>query len=250
MNTPATFTVDDPRFTTGVVVGPSMLTLDGPEHRRHRAPFAGPFRLDAVRERFTAVVADETERLIDAFEPAGRTELRRSFAGPLAAAVVMHALGLRGTDPAVVLGWYDGIVEAVDELTKGRPLGERGQTLLRGPARRARAGARPRGGRLAGRGRGAGRGRARARGGGLQRRRPDVRRHRDDRGDDRQRGPAPAREPGRAARASRPTRAWSPRRSRSRCGSSRPRRCSIATRRATSSSAARRSAAATSSASR
>jgi cytochrome P450 len=128
MNTPETFTVDDPRFTTGRVVGPSMLTLDGAEHRRHRAPFAGPFRLDAVRERFTAMVAEETERLIDAFEPAGRTELRRSFAGPLAAAVVMHALGLRGTDPGVVLGWYDGIVEAVDELTKGRPPGERGRT--------------------------------------------------------------------------------------------------------------------------
>jgi cytochrome P450 len=128
MNTPETFTVDDQRFTTGRVVGPSMLTLDGPEHRRHRTPFAGPFRLDAVRERFTAVVADETERLIDAFEPAGRAELRRSFAGPLSAAIVMHALGLRGTDPAVVLGWYDGIVEAVDELTKGRPLSERGQT--------------------------------------------------------------------------------------------------------------------------
>jgi cytochrome P450 len=128
MNTPETFTVDDPRFTTGRVVGPSMLTLDGAEHRRHRAPFAGPFRLDAVRARFTAVVAEETERLIDAFEPAGWAELRRSFAGPLAAAIVMHALGLRLTDPAVVLGWYDGIVEAVDELTKGRPLGERGRT--------------------------------------------------------------------------------------------------------------------------
>jgi cytochrome P450 len=127
MNAPETFTVDDPRFTTGRVVGPSMLTLDGAEHRRHRVPFAGPFRLDAVRERFTAVVAEETERLIDAFEPAGRAELRRSFAGPLAAAVVLHALGLRGTDPAVVLGWYDGIVEAVDELTRGRPLSERGQ---------------------------------------------------------------------------------------------------------------------------
>ena len=128
MNTPDTFTVDDPRFTTGQVVGPSMLTLDGAEHRRHRAAFAGPFRLDAVRERFTAVVAEESERLIDAFEPAGRAELRRGFAGPLAAAVVMHALGLRGTDPAVVLGWYDGIVEAVDDLTKGRPPGERGRT--------------------------------------------------------------------------------------------------------------------------
>ena len=127
MNDAATFTVDDPRFSTGRVVGPSMLTLDGGEHRRHRAPFAGPFRLEAVRERFRALVAEETERLIDAIEPAGRAELRRSFAGPLAAAVVMHALGLRGTSPEVVLGWYDGIVGAVDELTKGRPLSDRGQ---------------------------------------------------------------------------------------------------------------------------
>jgi cytochrome P450 len=127
MNDPATFTVDDPRFTTGQVVGPSMLTLDGCEHRRHRTPFAGPFRLAAVRERFTALVAEETERLIDGFAPAGRTELRRSFAGPLAAATVMHALGLRDTDPAAVLGWYDGIVEAVDDLTRGRPLGARGR---------------------------------------------------------------------------------------------------------------------------
>src|SRR3954447_25085773 len=51
------FTVDDARFSTGQVVGPSMLTLDGDVHARHRGPFARPFRLDAVRERFTAVVA-------------------------------------------------------------------------------------------------------------------------------------------------------------------------------------------------
>src|SRR5215212_1167760 len=54
MRHPETFTVDDPRFSTGRVIGPSMLTLDGPEHGRHRGPFAGPFRLAAVRERFTA----------------------------------------------------------------------------------------------------------------------------------------------------------------------------------------------------
>ena len=32
------FTVDDPRFTTARVVGPSMLSLDGAEHGRHRGP--------------------------------------------------------------------------------------------------------------------------------------------------------------------------------------------------------------------
>src|SRR5690348_14680908 len=39
-----TFTVDDPRFSTGQVVGRSMLTTDGAEHSRHRDPFARRFR--------------------------------------------------------------------------------------------------------------------------------------------------------------------------------------------------------------
>src|SRR5213596_2570825 len=52
MRDSATFTVDDPRFSTGQVVGPSMLTQDGAEHGRHRDPFAPAFRLDAVRQRF------------------------------------------------------------------------------------------------------------------------------------------------------------------------------------------------------
>ena len=130
MNDAETFTVDDPRFSTGQVVGPSMLTLDGDEHRRHRTPFARPFRLDAVRERFTALVADEVERLIDAVEPAGEVELRRSFAGPLAAAIVTYALGLRDTDTEAVLRWYDDIVAAVTEVTGGGPVPDAGRAAF------------------------------------------------------------------------------------------------------------------------
>jgi len=119
MGDATTFTVDDPRFSTGRVVGPSMLTLDGAEHDRHRAPFARPFRLRAVRERFTELVAEEVDRLIDAFAPRGQAELRREFAGPLAAAVVTHSLGLREADVGAVLRWYDAIVAAVTEVTAG-----------------------------------------------------------------------------------------------------------------------------------
>ncbi len=122
MRDPETFTVDDPRFSTGQVVGSSMLTLDGEEHRRHREPFARPFRLAAVRARFTERVAEETERLIDAIEPFGRAELRGSLTGPLAVAVVTSALGLEDTDAGAVLGWYERIVAAVTEITAGRPL--------------------------------------------------------------------------------------------------------------------------------
>jgi cytochrome P450 len=122
MRDPATFTVDDPRFSTGRVVGPSMLSLDGAEHDRHRDPFARDFRRDAVRRRFTGLVETETERLIDAVEPDGRAELRRALAGPLSARVVAHVLGLEGADTDKMLGWYDAIVEAVTGVAAGNPV--------------------------------------------------------------------------------------------------------------------------------
>jgi cytochrome P450 len=127
MRDPHTFTVDDPRFSTGQVVGPSMLTLDGAEHARHRDPFARPFRLAEVQARFTALVESETDRLIDAIEPAGRAELRRTVAGPLAVAVVAHALGLAKTETGRVLGWYDAIVQTVTHVTAGKPIDPAGR---------------------------------------------------------------------------------------------------------------------------
>jgi cytochrome P450 len=111
-----TFTVDDPRFSTARVVGPSMLSLDGAEHRRHRDPFAEAFRLAAVQARLEKVAEAEAERLVAGFAAAGGAELRRSLAGPLAVAVVADVLGLGQTDPGVILAWYDEIVGAVSAL--------------------------------------------------------------------------------------------------------------------------------------
>jgi len=115
-----TFTVDDPRFSTGRVVGPSMLTRDGAEHARHREPFGAPLRLAAVRERFTPLVEAEVDALIDAFAPAGRAELRRELAGPLSARVVGRLLGLDAADTSAMLGWYDAIVDSVTGVAAGR----------------------------------------------------------------------------------------------------------------------------------
>ena len=127
MRDPDTFTVDDPRFSTGQVVGPSMLTLDGTEHGRHRDPFARPFRLEPVRERFAALVENETDSLLDALEPAGAAEMRRGLAGPLAARIVAFALGLEGIETTTILGWYDAIVEATTGLSARRPVSEQGR---------------------------------------------------------------------------------------------------------------------------
>ncbi|HZE06313.1 MAG TPA: cytochrome P450, partial [Solirubrobacteraceae bacterium] len=122
-----TFTVDDPRFSTAQVVGPSMLSLDGLHHARHRAPFAPPFRPRPVTERFAGAAAAEADRLIDAFAPAGAAELRREFAGPLAASIMARALGLEQGEVHDMLGWYDGIVAAVTEITAGADLPARGR---------------------------------------------------------------------------------------------------------------------------
>jgi len=121
------FTVDDPRFSTAQVVGPSMLSLDGGPHRRHRDPFSAAFRGAAARDRLESLATQTAYSLVNELKSAeqsrdgGAAELRRGLAGPLAVAVVTGLLGLPGTDPAEVLTWYDAIVTAVTALSADGP---------------------------------------------------------------------------------------------------------------------------------
>jgi cytochrome P450 len=119
------FTVDDPRFSTARVVGPSMLSLDGSEHRRHRDPFAAGLRRPQVMEVFAERVRAEAVGLVEGLAPAGHAEVRRDLAGPLAVRVVAAALDLVDVEPSVVLGWYDEIVGAVDRVSAGGEIGDR-----------------------------------------------------------------------------------------------------------------------------
>jgi cytochrome P450 len=155
------FTVDDPRFTTARVVGPSMLSLDGGEHRRHRDPFARALRRGDVSAGLAASCAAEASSLVAALAagtdaisrpgPGGEAagaELRRGLAGPLAVAVMAEVLGLRDVDPATLLSWYDAIVAGVSVLTQAGPsapvpaaataavaeLGESLEAAIRAPA--------------------------------------------------------------------------------------------------------------------
>jgi cytochrome P450 len=121
MRDSAAFTVDDPRFSTARIVGPSMLSLDGPEHDRHRRPFAAPFSQAAVHEQLETLVTGEADRLVSVMRPAGRGDLSRSLAAPLAVAVVARALGLGHVDPGTILSWYDAIVGAVSQLAAADP---------------------------------------------------------------------------------------------------------------------------------
>ena len=229
------FTVDDPRFSTAQVVGPSMLSLDGPEHRRHRDPFATAFHKPEVAARFTTRVQDAARSLVASLAARGGAEIRRDLAGPLAVEVVAAALDLLDTEPAAVLGWYDEIVAAVDRVSVGGEIGparaggraDAGATRLehdRRAARRARRGHRD---AQSGRGR-------------LERRGHDVRRHRDRRGHDHEPVLAPADRTRTSWPPSAPIGPSARTRSRNRFASSRRPRGSIGTPRRTSSWPGRR----------
>jgi cytochrome P450 len=123
MRDAALFTVDDPRFSTAQVVGPSMLSLDGEDHRRHRDPFARAFLGSDARTRFGGQVEREARTLVERLAPWGQAEIRRDLAGPLAVNVVVGALGLLDVTPAAMLGWYDEIVAAVDRVSTGGEIG-------------------------------------------------------------------------------------------------------------------------------
>jgi cytochrome P450 len=128
---PVTFTVDDPRFSTARVVGPSMLSTDGAEHGRHRDPFVAEFRKRAVTNRFGPFVATMAQRLVDDLGP--EVDLGPALAAPLAAATVAETLGLDGHDRFAVerlIGWYRQIVASVSGIAAGDPPTERGAVAM------------------------------------------------------------------------------------------------------------------------
>jgi cytochrome P450 len=116
----ATFTVDDPRFSTARVVGVSMLSTDGAEHARHRQPYVAPFRPRQVTTSYGSFVVAEAARLVGALGPSA--DLRVELAGPLAAATVAATLGMDAHDHDAVgrlLGWYRDIVASVSGIAAG-----------------------------------------------------------------------------------------------------------------------------------
>jgi cytochrome P450 len=117
---PDGFTVADPRFSTGQLFGPSMLSTDGAEHARFNTAFAPGLRIGSVRERFAEHVRIEVARLL-----AGRREieLRSQLAGPLAVSVMRELLGLTGIEPDTLLAWYAAIVHGVDRISAGSDAG-------------------------------------------------------------------------------------------------------------------------------
>ncbi|HEV7208872.1 MAG TPA: cytochrome P450 [Mycobacteriales bacterium] len=127
LHDPVQFTVDDPRFSTALLVGPSMLSLDGAEHDRHRRPFAASFRPADIRARAANAIEAESTRLVSRFAARGAAELRSELAAPLASATMLSVLGLADLDPTAFSGLYARLVVAISELSPGGMVSEDGR---------------------------------------------------------------------------------------------------------------------------
>jgi cytochrome P450 len=119
-----TFTVDDPRFTTGRVVGPSMLSLDGTDHARHRAGFVEGMRPGQIESDHGQWLDTAASAFVDRLLPLGRAEMRTELAGPWSVLVMARVLALSLDDAAVaqMLHWYRAIVGGVEALSAGHSL--------------------------------------------------------------------------------------------------------------------------------
>lgn len=103
MRDATTYTVDDPRFSTGRVVGPSMLSTDGAEHHRHRRPFAAAYRPSRVEQAYAAATRTLADDLLDRVRPQGSADLRPTLAGPLSVRVMARVLDLVDVDACLAM---------------------------------------------------------------------------------------------------------------------------------------------------
>ena len=131
---PSLFTVDHPGFSTAKVVGPSMLSLDGPAHRRHRRPFAAAFRRESGRTVHDEFAGRSVAMLVGAVRDRGAAEVRTEIARPLASGVMAAALGLGEVGRERLAQWYVDIVASVSAISAGlepTPAGAAAFTQLR-----------------------------------------------------------------------------------------------------------------------
>ena len=89
----------------GPVMGHSILEMDEPEHRIHRALVSQAFRHKALARWEEELVGSVCDDLIDRFADAGRVDLVRAFTFPFPVQVIARILGLPRADYAKFQRW-------------------------------------------------------------------------------------------------------------------------------------------------
>ncbi len=89
--------------------GRSVLTVDGQEHERMRAPMESILRPRLIEQSAPEIVERICRELIDAIAADGQAELMSTFCEPLSVLSLAEVIGLRGLDAPTLRRWFHEI---------------------------------------------------------------------------------------------------------------------------------------------
>ena len=125
-----TYTVAAPQSLLRDTLGEMMLSLDGAEHRRQRAPFAEAYQPRRLRRLHTADIHELVASLVAPLAGRGHGELMSEFCDLLAIISVTQVLGLPLSELEQILAWYDDIAPALANFKRDGAIRARGQAAV------------------------------------------------------------------------------------------------------------------------
>jgi cytochrome P450 len=116
---PATFSSHANANGIGLVMGRTILEMDGAEHTLHRAIIAPAFVPKALRSDLPELVTRICHEQIDRFARDGAAELVAQFTSTIPIRVIAHVIGIPMEDYQVFHGWGLDIIGFTDDPPRG-----------------------------------------------------------------------------------------------------------------------------------
>jgi cytochrome P450 len=103
----------------GLVMGRTILEMDGREHTRHRGLIAPAFVPKALRGDLPDLIARIVDELIDGFAADGAADLVQQFTATIPIRVIAHVIGIPIEDYATFHAWGLDIIGFTDDPPRG-----------------------------------------------------------------------------------------------------------------------------------
>lgn len=103
----------------GIVIGRTILEMEGAEHSRQRRILTPHFALRALRAKLEPFIEATTHELIDEFVKNGRADLVHEFTFTFPMRVIAHMIGVPISDFHEFHGWALALVSIAEDPVKG-----------------------------------------------------------------------------------------------------------------------------------